>query len=75
MFKIPSISGDKAVKAFQKIGYKVVRQRGSHIRMHHSFDNSKKPLTIPRHHILGKGLIRKLLRDAEISSDEFRKLL
>lgn len=75
MSKIPSISGDKAVKSFKKMGYIVVRQRGSHIRMRHSFDTSKRPLTIPRHPILGKGLIRKVLRDAKISPNEFRKLL
>lgn len=75
MPKISPISGDKAIKIFQKIGYQVVRQRGSHIRMHHLFDKSKKPLTIPRHSALGKGLIRKLLRDAKVTPDKFNNLL
>lgn len=43
--------------------------------MHHFFDKSKEPLTIPRHKILGKGLLRQLLNDASISVDEFLKLL
>lgn len=75
MPKIPSISGDKAVKIFQKVGYKVVRQKGSHIRMHHLFDKSKRPLTIPRHPALGTGLLRRLMRDAKISPKEFQKYL
>jgi len=54
MPKLPSISGEQVVKCFEKLGYQVVRQRGSHIRMHHEFDKSKKPITIPRHKILGK---------------------
>ena len=72
MPKLPIISGKTAIKAFTKIGYRVVRQKGSHIRLHHP---TKKPLTIPDHKELGKGLLRKLLRDAEISLSEFLKLL
>jgi predicted RNA binding protein YcfA (HicA-like mRNA interferase family) len=70
--KLPLISGKKAIKAFIKIGYYIVRQRGSHIRLHHP---SKKPLTIPDHKVLGRGLLRKLLRDAELSREDFIRLL
>lgn len=75
MPKIPVISGDKAVKCFEKLGYVVSRQKGSHIRMHHKHDNNKKPLTIPKHKELGKGLLRKLVRDAEITIEAFVDLL
>lgn len=54
------------------MGYQVTRQRGSHIRLRHPH---KKPLTIPNHKVLGKGLLRKLLRDSELSGEEFMKLL
>lgn len=43
--------------------------------MHHRLDKNKKPLTIPRHKELGKGLIRKLVRDAEISFEDLIDLL
>ncbi len=66
---LPLISGEKAVALFISLGYSVVRQRGSHIRLHHPL---RKPLTIPNHHILGKGLMRKLLRDSELSLDEYQ---
>lgn len=72
MSKLPSISGDKAVKCFERLGYEVVRQRGSHIRLHHK---SKKPLSIPRHKTLGKGLLRKLMRDAEITIEDLLQIL
>ncbi len=42
MPKLPSISGEQAVKCFEKLGYQVIRQRGSHIQMHHKFDKTKK---------------------------------
>jgi predicted RNA binding protein YcfA (HicA-like mRNA interferase family) len=74
MPKLPVISGEKAIKCFEKIGYQVIRQRGSHVRMHHKSDNDKQPVTIPLHKTLGKGLIRKLLRDAELTLEEFMKL-
>ncbi len=75
MSKFPLISGEKAVKCFEKLGYVIVRQKGSHIRMRHRSGKSKKPLTIPKHNVLGKGLLRKLLRDAETSVEEFNELL
>ncbi|WP_083838655.1 type II toxin-antitoxin system HicA family toxin [Methanofollis liminatans] len=74
MTGLPVISGDSAIRSFEKLGYQVVRQRGSHVRLVHP-DQSKKPLTIPRHEVLGKGLLRKLLRDADISPEEFSTLL
>ena len=75
MPKLPSIPALKAIKCFEKIGYEVIRQRGSHIRLHHKIDKNKKPLTIPRHKTLGRGLLRKLLRDAEINVEDFVSLL
>jgi predicted RNA binding protein YcfA (HicA-like mRNA interferase family) len=75
MPKLPIISGTQAIKCFEKIGYQVIRQRGSHVRMRHKDNNTKQPLTIPLHKTLGKGLMRKLLRDAEITTEEFLKLL
>lgn len=75
MPKLPILSGDQAVRCFEKLGYYAARQRGSHIRMHHKFDKNKKPLTIPRHKTLGKGLLRKLIRDADISIETIANLL
>ncbi len=75
MPKLPPISGIQAVKGFEKLGYQVVRQRGSHLRLLHRSDKTKKPLTILRHKTLGKGLLRKLIRDAEITIEELISLL
>ena len=75
MPKLPSIPALKAIKCFEKIGYEVIRQRGSHVRLHHKIDKNKKPLTIPRHKTLGRGLFRKLLRDAQISIEDFISFL
>ena len=74
MPKLPRVSGKKAVKAFEKIGYHVVRQRGSHIRLVDS-KNTREPLTIPDHAELGVGLLRKLIRNSKITVEAFTKLL
>jgi predicted RNA binding protein YcfA (HicA-like mRNA interferase family) len=73
--KLPVVSGKGAVRAFGKLGYVTVRPSGSHIRMKHLSDVSKKPLTVPNHKVVGRGLLRKLLRDAEISIEDFWNLL
>ncbi|MCK5019513.1 MAG: type II toxin-antitoxin system HicA family toxin [Candidatus Peribacteraceae bacterium] len=73
MPKLPVVSGHEAVKRFEALGYKVIRIRGSHIRMKYK-DTSRDPLTIPNHATLGKGLLRKLLRDAHITVSEFQQL-
>lgn len=72
MVKLPSVSGKKTIKVFKKIGYQIIRKKGSHFRLHCP---NKEPLTIPDHKVLGKGLLRRLLRDSEISIKEFIKLL
>jgi HicA toxin of bacterial toxin-antitoxin, len=48
---------------------------GSHIRLRHVTDPSRKPLTIPDHRTLKPGLLRHLMRDAQVDPEEFRGLL
>ncbi len=74
MSKLPIISGREACRRFARIGYKQIRQRGSHIRLIHSANSTRTPLTIPDHQELGKGLLRKLIRDAEITLERFLEL-
>ncbi|MBL7119130.1 MAG: type II toxin-antitoxin system HicA family toxin [Dehalococcoidia bacterium] len=73
--KLPTISGAEAIKAFQKIGYEIVRRRGSHVRMRDRANPSHKPLSIPDHKELKPGLLRRLLRDADLDVERFLDLL
>jgi predicted RNA binding protein YcfA (HicA-like mRNA interferase family) len=52
-----------------------VRQRGSHVRLRHATNPSRKPLTVPDHRTLKPRLVRHLTRDAEVDHEEFRRLL
>jgi len=72
MAKLPLLSGKKIIKVLEKIGYRQVRQRGSHIRLECP---GRKSVTVPIHKMIGRGLLRKIIRDAEISREEFLKHL
>lgn len=72
MPKLPIISAGRLLKALIKIGYRIVRQKGSHIRLH---CDGNEPVTIPLHKEIGKGLLRKILRDADLTADQLIELL
>lgn len=65
-------SGTKVVKKLQKAGWIVVRQKGSHVMMTKS--GYQWTLSIPRHQELGPGLLRKLIRQAGLTVEEFNEL-
>ena len=73
--KLPLVSAKETIGAFQKIGYTVVRQRGSHIRLRDLNDPLHKPLTVPNHKEIKPGLLRKMIRDANLTVEEFVRLL
>lgn len=74
MAKLPILTGEELIVALQKTGFCVVRQKGSHIRMKHE-DN--RVVSIPVHacKTIGKGLLLKILRDADLTKDELIDLL
>jgi predicted RNA binding protein YcfA (HicA-like mRNA interferase family) len=73
--KLPVISGDDLVRVLEKLGYAVVRQKGSHVRLRHSTDPQRKSLTVPRHKTLKRGLLHRLLRDARITEEQLSDIL
>ncbi|MBI4287748.1 MAG: type II toxin-antitoxin system HicA family toxin [Chloroflexi bacterium] len=73
--KLPIVSGRETVAAMEKAGYVIVRQRGSHIRLRHTSDGARKPLTVPAHKQIKQGLLRKIIKDANLTVEEFSKLL
>ena len=71
MTKLPILHGKDVIKTLQKIGYTKTRQRGSQVRLQCS---GRKSITVPDHTI-GRGLLRKILRDANITPKEFIRML
>lgn len=58
--------------ALGKLGYRPMRQRGSHVRLNAS---GRPPITVPLHRSLDRGTLRAILRTAEISVADLLKLL
>ena len=74
MATLANISGRQALKAFKKIGDYFVRQEGSHMILHHP-----KPgypmLVIPDHKESAPFLLKKQIKRAHLTVEEFLRLL
>ena len=73
MGKLANISGKEAAKAFQKAGWQIRCQVGSHLVM--TKPGIRQNLTIPQHPEVAPGTLRGLIRTAGLSVDEFLDLL
>ena len=73
MSKLGRLSGRVCVKALAKIGFYQKRQHGSHIILRR--DNPFAQLVVPDHNELDRGTLRAILRQANLSVDEFNALL
>ncbi len=73
MADLPAFKGDKLVKFLENLGFKIVRQKGSHIRLKHE---NGRVTTVPIHKgkDIPKGLLRKIIReDLEVTLEDFLK--
>ncbi|MBN1663046.1 MAG: type II toxin-antitoxin system HicA family toxin [Deltaproteobacteria bacterium] len=71
--KPPLISGRDLVKAFGKMGYRNVSQKGSHIKMKN--DDTGSVSIIPDHKELDRWTLKSILKDAEITEEQLKKYL
>ncbi|HEV8321041.1 MAG TPA: type II toxin-antitoxin system HicA family toxin [Myxococcota bacterium] len=72
MVALPILSGAECIKGLARLGYVVVRQRGSHVRLRCP---NRSPLTVPLHGVLDRGTLRAILRAAGLTVEEFLTLL
>lgn len=70
--KPPLLSGSQIVKAFSRIGYRKVSQRGSHIKIRH--DEKEIVLIIPDHKEVDRWTLKGILNDADLTVAEFINL-
>lgn len=66
---VPVLSGAEVVQVFEHFGWRVVRQRRSHIVM--IKDGEVASLSIPNHREVAKGTLRSLIRTANLTVDQF----
>lgn len=73
MTKLPVVSGRECVRALQKIGFVVDRQKGSHITLIRESPYSR--VTVPNHKTIKPGILRSIIRQAGITVEQFNQLL
>lgn len=68
---LPVVSGAAVVRALGKDGFTQVSQRGSHVKLRRDHAT----VIIPLHRELAPGTLRSILRQAEMTAEEFTKLI
>jgi len=71
MPKLPVVSGADVIRGLERLGFVVVRQRGSHIVMRRGSTGC----VVPNHRELKVGTLVGLLKQAAVSPDDFIKAL
>ena len=74
MSKVPSLPYDRIVRALQRDGWVVVRQKGSHIRLQKHTPSETLKLTVPAHRPVKRSTLSHILKQARLAVDDFLKL-
>lgn len=75
MSVIPSLNYDQVIRALRRDGWVVVRQKGSHIRLHKTTMQTTMKLTIPAHKPIKRTTLHQILKQAEIPLERFLDLM
>jgi len=71
--QLPSLTWQQVVRTLERAGFVFDRQRGSHMVYHHLETN--RTVVVPRHREIKTGTMREILREANLTREEFLKLL
>lgn len=61
MPKLPQVSGDKVIRLLESLGYKRIRQRGSHVALRKVTPLGEHNLTVPMHKAVAKGTLSDVI--------------
>ena len=75
MSNVPILPYDQVIKALQRDGWIVVRQRGSHIRLQKHTTTETLKLTVPAHRPIKRTTLSHILKQARLTIEEFDELL
>jgi len=77
--KMPVISGKQLIKVLSKLGYCIVKQRGSHLKLQKKMPAGTHSITIPQHHEIATGTLNDILNKVsmwnQISKEELLDML
>lgn len=71
--KFKPLEARKVIKTLTKIGFAVVRRKGSHVILKHQ---DGRLIVVPEHkgEEIGEGLLKKIIADPKLTREEFYKL-
>lgn len=75
MSKIPIISSNQLISVLTTLGYAIIRQKGSHVRLKDTKDPSHLPVTVLLHNEIKPGLLKKIMEDTHLSVEKLIELL
>jgi predicted RNA binding protein YcfA (HicA-like mRNA interferase family) len=73
MTRLSPVSARECLNALQRVGFVVDRQAGSHITLIRGDPPGR--VTVPNHRELKVGMLRKIIRDANLTVEEFLDVL
>jgi len=73
--KVPSLPYERVVRALQRDGWSVVRQRGSHLRLQKRIGDELLKITVPAHRPIKRSTLAHILKAARLGLDAFLQLL
>jgi predicted RNA binding protein YcfA (HicA-like mRNA interferase family) len=71
MPKLQRVSGEAAIRTLEKLGFKQVRQRGSHVILKKQTSEGEIGCVVPLHKELAVGTLRGILKQARLSIEDF----
>ena len=74
MSTFPAVNGKHLVKVLRRLGFEIVRIKGSHQFLQHS-DGRCTVVPIHRGETIGRGLLAQILRDCESTRQELQREL
>lgn len=77
--KLPQVSGQELVRFLERLGYQIIRQKGSHIRLRRTTSVGEHNITVPDHKVVAKGTLNDIMTKVSlwnnISKDDLIKML
>jgi predicted RNA binding protein YcfA (HicA-like mRNA interferase family) len=75
MPKLPSVSGERVVRALKRAGFIELRQKGSHVSLEKGVSDRIFKTVVPMHGELAKGTLSGILKQSGLTLEEFLELL
>jgi predicted RNA binding protein YcfA (HicA-like mRNA interferase family) len=75
MPKLPSLSGERVIRALKRAGFVELRQKGSHVSLERRVGEQVFKTVVPMHQQLAKGTLSDILKQSGLTLEEFLDLL